>query len=177
MKKLLIAFFVFLFATITPVFAQEEAFPSTPKPTSSYELFYPIVAGKVSGDTLYPFKLTREWIVDKLVFDSLRKADYHLILSKKRLVEAEELIINRKDSINAEKSIKRLIGEYKKALEITQDREKKGQKVDDIYNALDSDGHKELEFFKELIEKSEMKESLQPYLSELEGLVSQAGKG
>jgi len=173
MKKLLIAIILFLFTTVTPIFAQEESPTPTSTSSNSYELFYPIVAGKVSGDSLYPLKLAREWIVNKLIFDSLRKADYHLILSKKRLVETEELIVNRKDVTNAEKSVKRFVEEYKKALEITQDREKKGQKVDDLYNTLYSDGNKELNFFKDLIAKSEIKESLQPYVSELEGLVPQ----
>lgn len=64
---------------------------------SSYELFYPIVAGKVPGDKWYDLKIFREKLVSFFLFNSDKKIEYHSSLSKKRLVEAEKLITVNKN--------------------------------------------------------------------------------
>ena len=76
-------------------------FASTPLPSmsvkSSYELFYPIVAGKIPGDKWYGLKIFREKAVGIFLFDVIKKSQYYMSLSKKRLVEAEKLITEKKD--------------------------------------------------------------------------------
>lgn len=120
MKKLIV--FVLLialsfFVVKSEVFAQEES--PTPTPTSSYELFYPIVAGKTSGNSLYFLKLTREWFVGKLIFSPLKKSDYYLVLTKKRLVETEKLL-NENDVNNAKKTSERMLTNFQKAVDLSK---------------------------------------------------------
>jgi hypothetical protein len=79
-----------------PVFAQTEV--------NSFELFWPIVAGKVAGESLYPLKTLKENIREKLIFSSSKKADYFVFLSEKRIVEAEKLILEKKNE-NAKRTL------------------------------------------------------------------------
>ena len=72
----------------------------------SYELFWPIVAGKVQGDSLYPLKIFKEQIRGFLIFSGTRKAEYFSFLSTKRLVEFEKLVLVKKDYDNAARTLK-----------------------------------------------------------------------
>jgi hypothetical protein len=96
---------------VSGVFSKELS--PTPFP-SSYELFYPVVAGKTPADKYYFVKTIREWIVDKLLFDPIKNVDYHLTLSKKRLVESERLIADKSYQLAA-KSVNNSFLELKKA--------------------------------------------------------------
>ena len=75
------------------------------KEVSSYELFWPITAGKVMGDSFYSVKTLRENIRGLLIIGTPKKAEYAVLLSTKRLVEAEKLINLGKTDL-AEKTIK-----------------------------------------------------------------------
>lgn len=79
----------------------------SPKPTkvSSFELFWPIVAGKVQGDSMYTLKVFKENMRGYLILSSLKKAEYLTFISSKRLVEFEELALSRKDFENASKTL------------------------------------------------------------------------
>ena len=84
----------------------------TPSPTavapsevSSYELFWPIVHGRVMGDSLYPLKGFKEKILEFLNFSQYKKVDYNISLAEKRLVEAEYLVLTKKDLTNTGKSL------------------------------------------------------------------------
>lgn len=170
MKTVYISFFIFLFSLFLPAFslAQEESPSPTPIPTTSYEIFYPIVAGKVRGDSLYFLKILREKIVDLLIFSPIKKADYHLILSKKRLVETEKLISDGKTT-NAEKTIEKSVEEFRKALEITNKATKKGIKTVDLYNTLFGEGTKEKNFIKTMAgENNKLNEAVSSFESLLE---------
>ena len=81
---------------------------------SSYELFYPIVAGKVPGDSWYSLKMLREKFVALLLFDNDKKIDYHTSLSKKRLVEGEKLIVEKKNYALGIKSLENSVRESEK---------------------------------------------------------------
>ncbi|MEK7188745.1 MAG: DUF5667 domain-containing protein, partial [Patescibacteria group bacterium] len=59
---------------------------------NSFELFWPVVAGRTQGDSLYPIKRWKEKLRGWLIFGNLQKADYFLFLSVKRFVEIEKLI-------------------------------------------------------------------------------------
>jgi len=91
---------------------------STPTPNplsvSSFELFWPIVAGKTEGNSLYFVKTLKEGLRGKLIFGSAQKADYSIFLATKRVVEAEKLILEGKSDL-AEKTLIRAIGQIDKA--------------------------------------------------------------
>lgn len=65
-------------------------------PVSSYELFWPIVSGKVMGDKMYSLKIAKEKLREALIFGNSKKANYNIMLSEKRLVEAEKLLVDGK---------------------------------------------------------------------------------
>lgn len=88
---------------------------------SSYELFYPIVAGKVPGDKWYGLKMFREKVVSLFLFNPEKKAEYHTSLSKKRLVEAEKLIVVNKNYPLGIDTLKKSTDELEQALKISQD--------------------------------------------------------
>ncbi|MBI4039337.1 hypothetical protein HY388_00735 [Candidatus Daviesbacteria bacterium] len=146
--------------TIYPALAQIPKATSTqtisPVKINSYELFYPIVAGITEGDFWYNLKLLREAIAEKLTFGDIKKADYHLILSKKRLVEAEKLLLVKKDLANAKKTLEKSTRELKTALSLAQTAQEKGKKVKDLYQAISSEASKEVLFL------ASLKAQLQP---------------
>lgn len=84
---------------------------------NSYELFWPIVAGRTSGDSLYPLKLLKENIRAVLIFSDIKKAEYSLFLSEKRLVEFENLVKVKKDGGNAIKTLDALNKNHMKVID------------------------------------------------------------
>jgi hypothetical protein len=121
---------------------------ATPSPSpfpSSYELFYPVVAGKTPADKFYFAKTIREWIVDKLLFDQIKNADYHLTLSKKRLVEAEKLF-SQKNYQLAEKTITKSVKEINTSLDTAKKAESQGEKTVDIFSTIKAVGNHEADF-------------------------------
>lgn len=62
------------------------------KEIDSYELFWPLVAGKTRGDSTYSLKRLKEKIRGWLIFNDSKKVDYALFLSTKRVIEAEQLL-------------------------------------------------------------------------------------
>jgi len=62
------------------------------KEKTSYELFWPIVAGKVPGDRFYGLKIWRDKVLASLYFSPLKKSEYFKQLANKRLLEAEKLL-------------------------------------------------------------------------------------
>lgn len=87
---------------------------------SSYELFYPIVAGKVPGDKWYSLKIFREKLVSFFLFNSNKKVEFHSSLSKKRLVEAEKLVTTNKNFALGLTTLEKSANELKSAWEIAQ---------------------------------------------------------
>lgn len=59
---------------------------------TTYELFWPIVAGKVPGDRFYQLKAWRDKLVGYLFFSKVKKSEYLKRLANKRLVEAVRLL-------------------------------------------------------------------------------------
>lgn len=104
-SKLVFVFILFVFS-LSPVSALTKA-KSTPAPieVNSYELFWPIVAGKVQGDKMYALKIFKEKLRGRLVFSNVKKAEYNTILSEKRLLEFEKLAITNKDFENSTKTL------------------------------------------------------------------------
>lgn len=86
--------------TPTPISVVEEEFNFSSMTT--YEMFWPITAGKVPGDKFYQVKLWRDKLAINLIFDKLKKSEYLKQLANKRLVEAEKLLEIKRDSFLSE---------------------------------------------------------------------------
>lgn len=62
------------------------------KSMTTYEMFWPIVAGKLPGERFYDLKIWRDRVVGSLFFSGTKKAEYLKQLANKRLVETERLL-------------------------------------------------------------------------------------
>lgn len=95
-KLLVVTAFLFLASPLNLLAA-------TPKPTqkplevNSFEMFWPLVAGKVQGDSLYELKSFKEKVRGFFIFSNLKKAEYSALLSQKRLLEYEKLAVTDKN--------------------------------------------------------------------------------
>lgn len=79
--------------TPTPTKNSEYNFPSM----TTYEMFWPLTAGKVPGDKFYNFKIWRDKLMGALMISPPKKSEYDKSLANKRLLEAERLVeIDRK---------------------------------------------------------------------------------
>ncbi len=99
---LLLATPVYAFSK-TSVISKPTATPSsTPVPVvNSFELFWPLVAGKTMQSKLYFLKTLKEDIRGLFIFGSAQKSSYDLFLGTKRMLEAETLIkVNASDLAN-----------------------------------------------------------------------------
>jgi hypothetical protein len=91
---------------------------ATPAPTpvpNSFELFWPISAGKVEGERFYSIKLLKEKIRGKLIFGSAQKFEYEIKIGTKRVIEAEKLLNENKIS-EAKKTLGRSNQQFVSAL-------------------------------------------------------------
>jgi hypothetical protein len=100
--KLLAATLIFIsFFSPSVAFAQSPSPSLEPiGPVSSFELFWPISAGKVAGEPLYFLKTLKENVRGMLIFSTYKKAEYAITLGEKRVVEAEKLFLEKKDYQN-----------------------------------------------------------------------------
>lgn len=91
MKRILIliAFVFLLTLSSNLVLAQNET--KTENPVNSFEIFWPLVAGRTKGDKFYTLKTFKEKVRGLLIFGKPQKADYSLFLVTKRLLEVEKL--------------------------------------------------------------------------------------
>lgn len=78
------------------------------KSGGSYELFWPLTAGKTADDFFYRPKIWKEEIQDLFIFNEEKKADYEVILATKRILEAEKLI-QKNDENLAVKTLEKAI--------------------------------------------------------------------
>lgn len=105
----------------------------------SYELFWPIVAGKTLGDSGYFLKTFKESLREALIFGKVQKSDYQLFLTTKRIIEAEKLIINNRSDLVL-KTLDKAIAKLSSA-KINYDKAKNNSSVvgsskDEINNKL-----------------------------------------
>lgn len=121
---LVFVLFVFSFSSVSAL--------TTTKPTpapievNSYELFWPIVAGKVQGDSMYSLKILKEKLRGRFIFSNVKKAEYNTVLSQKRLLEFEKLAILNKDFINSAKTLNTLKSTQEEAVARLDLAEKEG---------------------------------------------------
>ncbi len=100
-KKVLILVIFFSLTLLPTIVLAEEPSPITSEASQSsstvdsYDLFWPVFAGKTMDESMYPLKLVKESIGEFFAFGDLNKTKYNTTLSEKRLLEAEKLIKNK----------------------------------------------------------------------------------
>lgn len=134
---LLLTLFV-LIGIFSPSVASKTFPTPEPKitPVNSFELFWPIAAGRVEGDILYPLKLLKENIREALIFSNFIKADYNIKIAEKRTVEAEKLIISVKNFDLAAKTLDRAQLKRERILILVEKAAREGEYVVDLKNAF-----------------------------------------
>jgi len=79
----------------------------SPTPTtamSSFELFWPLVAGKTRTDSFYWLKRVKESVQGLFLFAKPQQAQYQVLLATKRVLEAEKLF-NENKNVDADKTL------------------------------------------------------------------------
>lgn len=104
---------------------------------NSFELFWPVVAGKTTGDSFYSLKILKEKIRGFFIFGRPEKADYNVFLLVKRSVEAEKLLGEGKVDL-ANKTLDRAIAEVENARSIAEAGTDFSNVADEINNRLDN---------------------------------------
>ncbi|MEK7526563.1 MAG: DUF5667 domain-containing protein [Patescibacteria group bacterium] len=97
MKRILITLFVaiFFFSLTQISFAQTnptDIQQPVVEEINTFDLFWPIVAGRTRGDSLYSLKILKENVRGSLIFSNTKKSDYYVFLLTKRTVEADKLL-------------------------------------------------------------------------------------
>lgn len=100
----------------TPVVTPSPSPSPSPDPVDSYDLFWPISAGRVMGDPLYFLKSLKESLRELLVFGDYKKAEYNITLAEKRLLESEYLFKVKKDFENTGVSVIQAKSKMEKAV-------------------------------------------------------------
>jgi hypothetical protein len=116
-KKLLTVFsigtFFFVFSSGI-ISAEDNLISKQSTEINSFELFWPVVAGKTMDDPLYFLKTLKETLRGMLIFGKAQKAEYAVLLSTKRVVEAERLINEGKNDL-ADKTLEQASVQLDKA--------------------------------------------------------------
>lgn len=100
MKKIFLVLSFLTFLSLVPfsVYAQETK--NELENINSFELFWPLVAGKVKGDKFYSLKIFKENARGFLIFGKPQKADYSLFIATKRILEVEKLANDDKKELS-----------------------------------------------------------------------------
>lgn len=90
MKYISLFVTTFLFpAVVFAATASPQVIPELPTPTPvQYELPYP---GMLPNNSLYVVKQVRDWILDKLITDPLKKTEFYILQGDKRLAMGLQL--------------------------------------------------------------------------------------
>lgn len=141
--KILLSILILNF-TFTPTAVFSRTHPTTEKSEetevaseiNSFELFWPIAAGKVMGEPLYFLKSFKERIRELLIFSDFKKADYNITLSEKRTVEAEKLFLEKEDYVNGRKALDAAQTRRERAVALIKKTTEDGKNTADLRNRL-----------------------------------------
>lgn len=127
---------VLLLGSFVSVSAQVEPVATTE--VNSFELFWPVSAGRTMGDSLYALKNFKEKLRGALIFGKPQKAEYAIFLATKRVVEAEKLLSDGKNDL-ASSTLDKMTEQLEIAT-VNADLAKGqfGEKVDEVNNKLDN---------------------------------------
>lgn len=96
---------------------------------NSFEMFWPLVAGKTKGDSLYFLKRLKETGRGWLIFGKTQKFDYKIFLAAKRTLEGEKLLNDGKGEL-ANETFQSSLNELVKAEKL----DLKGQSISEDTN-------------------------------------------
>lgn len=107
---------------------------------SAYELFWPVVAGKTRGESLYFLKRLKEKIRGALIFGDAQKTEYRILLSTKRILEADKLLENKKTehAIKALEEAKENLEEARESWHEVENPADYKQQIDEMNNKLEN---------------------------------------
>lgn len=97
---------------VTPIVTPSPTPP--PSEVNSFELFWPLVAGKTEDEPLYFLKQLKEKVRGFLIFGVPQKLDYNVLLTTKRILETEKLLKEGKTDV-AKKTLTRAQAQLSKA--------------------------------------------------------------
>ena len=103
---------------------------------NSYELFWPITAGKVMGEQFYFLKSLKENIREMFIFSDLKKAEHNMTLSEKRTVESEKLFIESKDYQNGKLSLQNAQQKREMAINFLEKAQEEGKNTIEQKNRI-----------------------------------------
>ncbi len=128
MKKVLLLIVLVMFVGI-----------SSAKAVDSYELFWPMVAGKLPGESMYSLKLLKENLRGALIFGTVQKSEYKIFIAAKRILEAEKLLSLAKNDL-ALKSLNTCLGYLQKVDKngISTDAQSRLKNIKDLAKYLDA---------------------------------------
>ncbi len=108
-KSVTLGLFALLFSfsvIVAPVFAHGDTEESNEVAhVDTFDLFWPVSAGKVMGDKLYFLKSFKEKVRELFIFGNYQKADFNILLAEKRFAESEKLLLENKDVANFSESL------------------------------------------------------------------------
>lgn len=161
-----IIFFIFLVSS--PVHAQVTSVPTelpilttsaTPSPTPiiiDYQLPYP---GILPGSPLYSLKMIRDRIMDILISDPIKKANFYLLQADKRTASSLMLFEKGDDEL-ADTTLSKSQKYLEKSLEKTKQAKNSGRDVGDIYARIKNSAMKQKQEIEILSGKSKEKREL-----------------
>lgn len=138
------------FFSVAGVFAQEETISPTPTPIQ-YELPYP---GLLPDSPLYFLKTARDRIINFLIADPIKKAEFNLLAADKRLQAGVYLFKKQGKERLAESTISKGENYFEQAIAQAQQAQQEGRKVSSLGNRLFLAAQKHQEVLKSLEEKS-----------------------
>ena len=163
----------FLLVPLSNVFALETD-PTAITRESSYVLFWPIVAGQVKGESLYILKNLKENLREKFIFNDIKKAEYQITLSEKRVVEAEKLLLEKKDSLNAKSTLAAAQDAREKVVQLIQNAKDNNQSMVDVQDRFRISLEKQKMLLQFLITQvsSEEKQNLEKNIESLNSVLA-----
>jgi len=181
MKKIvisLLSFIVVSFMVTTPIKAQtDEALLATPTPlatvsaVSEYQLPFP---GMLPDHPLYFLKRVRDYILERLISEPVRKAGFYILQADKRLQMGIQLIDNGKGLLG-EQTISKGTKYFVQAETLLSQLKKDGTTVPSyIVEQMEKSLGKHKSVIEALIEKTdgEVKQGLQGSLALVEKLIT-----
>lgn len=143
-----------LFVAVGGIFAQIKTSPSPAAvaEVNSFELFWPLVAGKVPGDSLYSLKRLKENARGSLIFSPIKKAEYLAFLATKRVLEAEKLANDGRSDL-AKKALNQALSDIKKSDNNLKKSISRGEQAGPVKSSVAEKLNKLETFLKSFLEK------------------------
>lgn len=156
MKKLFFAIIFFLvFTSSVNAQTRDLTVSITPTPTLIsapiiYELPYP---GILPGSPLYNLKAIRDRIIEFLISDPLKKADFYLLQSDKRL-SASIVLFEKGEYTLSESTLSKGQNYFEKSLEKAIEAKKIKGNVNDFYEKIKKSNVKQKQEIKKLLKRA-----------------------